>query len=140
MNKILNINQKSLNFLNQWDCQMTINYTSLNSNIIKFFELVRLYVNYQSNIIKACVRCFSFFHQRISLEKLRKVLFISSKTFFILRIFKFLYSISLFSSFSLSAIALRWWSSLNLKGYLPCKMITSQNVSSKVQIKNFFIS
>ena len=29
---------------------------------------------------------------------------------------------------------------MDLKGYLRYKMITSQNVSSETQIKNFFIS
>ena len=38
-------------------------------------------------------------------------------------------------SLNLSDIAI-----LNIKGYLRYKMITSQNVPSKAQIMNFFIS
>ena len=56
-------------------------------------------------LFKACVRYYLFFHQIIALQKLPKMLFISSKrTHFVLKITKFLYFRPPFFS-SLSTIA-----------------------------------
>ena len=76
--------------------------------------LLRSFPVFSKAAIQACLRCFSYFHQTIALEKLWEILFISSKKLFlILKIFRFLYSP--LPLFSLVISYSRRWLKINLK-------------------------